>query len=416
MAVGILLAHHPGLQPYDDIGFDLDSLDALTLRQMMVGWTGGKGCLWWGRAPRGQRAGDAERWFGGWSDGSPGDCEAGMRLFCVRSVAACMQMPLRLSAASLKDTSRSVANAYESFMALLCVCRASSRRARQWRQRRRHAAPACSRLCRGRGSRWAPAHARCGPGSSHSPWSSSSSRRSRRKGLPLHVAACHLHGPQLLRRHWPPLRWVPSRWAPRRCPKPQVVAVALVPRRALSHPQGSRAPSASGRRRGRRLEGPPSLPKPAQQCRCCTTTGASSPQLQRPSQQRPSQQRWPPSRLLRRRLLLPLRLLRAPVQRLPQLSRAIVQQPVRHMRLQQSRRSRGRPRRARAAQQRQQSGRARRTRRRRSSRQWEATRNEGRWFVVAECCAALQPEGERQAARWWLTCINKHSMYQPEFH
>jgi len=33
------MAHHPGLQPYDDFGFDLDALDALTLRQMQVGWS-----------------------------------------------------------------------------------------------------------------------------------------------------------------------------------------------------------------------------------------------------------------------------------------------------------------------------------------------------------------------------------------
>ena len=35
-AVGLVMAHHPGLQPYDDVGFDLDALDALTLRQMQV--------------------------------------------------------------------------------------------------------------------------------------------------------------------------------------------------------------------------------------------------------------------------------------------------------------------------------------------------------------------------------------------
>ena len=37
LAVGLVMAHHPGLQPYDDFGFDLDALDALTLRQMQVG-------------------------------------------------------------------------------------------------------------------------------------------------------------------------------------------------------------------------------------------------------------------------------------------------------------------------------------------------------------------------------------------
>lgn len=37
LAVGLVMAHHPGLQPYDDFVFDLDALDALTLRQMQVG-------------------------------------------------------------------------------------------------------------------------------------------------------------------------------------------------------------------------------------------------------------------------------------------------------------------------------------------------------------------------------------------
>lgn len=41
LAVGLVMAHHPGLQPYDDFGFDLDALDALTLRQMQVGGGGG---------------------------------------------------------------------------------------------------------------------------------------------------------------------------------------------------------------------------------------------------------------------------------------------------------------------------------------------------------------------------------------
>eukprot|EP00887_Chlorella_sp_A99_P008002 scaffold12.g8002.t1 len=34
LAMGLVLAHQPGLQPYEDIGFDIDSLDALTLRQL----------------------------------------------------------------------------------------------------------------------------------------------------------------------------------------------------------------------------------------------------------------------------------------------------------------------------------------------------------------------------------------------
>ena len=34
-AIGIVLHHHPGLQPFDDVRFDLDMLDALTLRQLM---------------------------------------------------------------------------------------------------------------------------------------------------------------------------------------------------------------------------------------------------------------------------------------------------------------------------------------------------------------------------------------------
>ncbi|KAI3426052.1 hypothetical protein D9Q98_008020 [Chlorella vulgaris] len=34
LAVGLVMSHHPGLQAYDDFGFDLDALDALTLRQM----------------------------------------------------------------------------------------------------------------------------------------------------------------------------------------------------------------------------------------------------------------------------------------------------------------------------------------------------------------------------------------------
>ncbi|KAL4436667.1 hypothetical protein ABPG75_003806 [Micractinium tetrahymenae] len=33
-AVGLVMSHHPGLQAYDDFGFDLDALDALSLRQM----------------------------------------------------------------------------------------------------------------------------------------------------------------------------------------------------------------------------------------------------------------------------------------------------------------------------------------------------------------------------------------------
>lgn len=33
-AVGLVLHHHPGLQPFDDVGFDLDMLDSLTLRQL----------------------------------------------------------------------------------------------------------------------------------------------------------------------------------------------------------------------------------------------------------------------------------------------------------------------------------------------------------------------------------------------
>lgn len=34
IAIGLVLLQHPGLQPFDDIGFDLDMLDALTLRQL----------------------------------------------------------------------------------------------------------------------------------------------------------------------------------------------------------------------------------------------------------------------------------------------------------------------------------------------------------------------------------------------
>jgi hypothetical protein len=33
-AMGLVLHQHPGLQPFDDVGFDLDMLDALTLRQL----------------------------------------------------------------------------------------------------------------------------------------------------------------------------------------------------------------------------------------------------------------------------------------------------------------------------------------------------------------------------------------------
>jgi hypothetical protein len=33
-AVGLVMSHHPGLQPFDDVAFDLDQLDALTLRQV----------------------------------------------------------------------------------------------------------------------------------------------------------------------------------------------------------------------------------------------------------------------------------------------------------------------------------------------------------------------------------------------
>lgn len=33
-AIGIVMHHHPGLQPFDEVGFDLDMLDALTLRQL----------------------------------------------------------------------------------------------------------------------------------------------------------------------------------------------------------------------------------------------------------------------------------------------------------------------------------------------------------------------------------------------
>lgn len=34
IAIGIVMLQHPGLQPFDDIGFDLDMLDSLTLRQL----------------------------------------------------------------------------------------------------------------------------------------------------------------------------------------------------------------------------------------------------------------------------------------------------------------------------------------------------------------------------------------------
>jgi hypothetical protein len=46
LAVALVIGHHPGLQPYDDFGFDLDALDALTLRQMQVCvlWFGGRTC------------------------------------------------------------------------------------------------------------------------------------------------------------------------------------------------------------------------------------------------------------------------------------------------------------------------------------------------------------------------------------
>ena len=33
-AIGIVMHHHPGLQPFDEVGFDIDMLDALTLRQL----------------------------------------------------------------------------------------------------------------------------------------------------------------------------------------------------------------------------------------------------------------------------------------------------------------------------------------------------------------------------------------------
>lgn len=55
LAVGLVMAHHPGLQPYDDFGFDLDALDALTLRQMRV--RRGQFCL----SFRGQRLGGVWR-------------------------------------------------------------------------------------------------------------------------------------------------------------------------------------------------------------------------------------------------------------------------------------------------------------------------------------------------------------------
>ena len=45
LAVGLVMAHHPGLQSYDDVGFDLDALDALTLRQMQVGLARGQGTV-----------------------------------------------------------------------------------------------------------------------------------------------------------------------------------------------------------------------------------------------------------------------------------------------------------------------------------------------------------------------------------
>lgn len=54
-AIAVVMHHHPGLQPYDEIGFDLDMLDALTLRQLMSfvdaaaaaqGGSGGGGVAW----------------------------------------------------------------------------------------------------------------------------------------------------------------------------------------------------------------------------------------------------------------------------------------------------------------------------------------------------------------------------------
>jgi hypothetical protein len=52
LAVGLVMAHHPGLQAYDDVGFDLDALDALTLRQMQVSGAAWRAC----RAGKGRRA------------------------------------------------------------------------------------------------------------------------------------------------------------------------------------------------------------------------------------------------------------------------------------------------------------------------------------------------------------------------